>query len=113
MDKKRISRTIITPPVGPDRPGNYDFEELAEAIGEHFKRLSYLGGGGTLNPMLHQAVCAGTVEAGLQRSFEEGVQEILAGGALGFGELSCEHLSFNPFDPIPPHRPIIPTAAAR
>jgi hypothetical protein len=111
MDREGISRTIIMPPpFGPDSPGRYDFEELASAIGEHSSRLSCLGGGGTLNPMLHDSVRAGTIDAALERNFEARAREIIAGGALGFGEMSCEHLSFNPHHPYtsaPPDHPLM------
>jgi hypothetical protein len=111
MDREGISRTIIMPPpFGPDSPRNYDFEDFAGAIGQEASRFSYLGGGGTLNPMLHEAVRAGTVEADLERNFETRAREIVAGGALGFGEMSCEHLSFDPHHPYtsaPPDHPLM------
>jgi hypothetical protein len=60
--------------------------------------------------MLHEAVRAGTVDAELERNFEARAQEIVTGGALGFGEMSCEHLSFNPRHPYtsaPPDHPLM------
>lgn len=111
MDSEGISRTIIMPPpFSPDSLGKYDFEDFTGAIGENRSRFSYLGGGGTLNPMLHDAVRAETVESALVRNFEARAREIVAGGALGFGEMSCEHLSFNPRHPYtsaPPDHPLM------
>ena len=109
MDREGMSRAIIMPPpFSPDSPGKY--EDFTGAIGEHTSRFSYLGGGGTLNPMLHEAVRAETVEAALERNFEARAREIVAGGALGFGEMSCESLSFDPRHPYtsaPPDHPLM------
>lgn len=109
MDREGIGRTIIMPPpFSPDSPGKYDFEDFAGAMSERASRLSCLGGGGTLNPMLHQAVRSGSAD--LERNFDARARVIVAGGALGFGEMSCEHLSFNPRHPYtsaPPDHPLM------
>ena len=111
MDREGINRTIIMPPsFGPDSRGKYDWQDFAGAIGERTSRFAYLGGGGILNPMLHEAAGAGTVAAEQERNFEARAREIVAGGALGFGEMSCEHLSFHPRHPYtsaPPDHPLM------
>ncbi len=111
MDRQGINRTILMPPpFGPDSPGAYDFEDFAGPMNQHPNRLSCLGGGGTLNPMFHQAVRSGTVSADVERQFDARANAILGAGALGFGEMSLEHFSFNPRHPYtsaPPDHPLM------
>jgi hypothetical protein len=111
MDRQGISRTILMPPpFGPDSPGAYDFEDFAGPMSQRPNQLSCLGGGGTLNPMFHEAVRAGTADSSVQRHFDARANAILAGGALGFGEMSLEHFSFNPRHPYtsaPPDHPLM------
>lgn len=73
-------------------------------------RLAFLGGGGTLNPMLHDAARSGQLTADIRHRFEEQVSEILRLGAVGFGELAALHLSLrdgHPYEATPPDHPLL------
>jgi hypothetical protein len=111
MDGHGVTRTIIMPPpMSPDAREPYDFEDFAPSLRKHPNRFSYLGGGGTLNPMFDDAVRTGAADAGVQRHFEARAREILAGGAAGFGEMACEHFSFgprHPYESAPPDHPLM------
>jgi predicted TIM-barrel fold metal-dependent hydrolase len=50
-----------------------------------------MGGGGTLNPMIQEAVRAGTTSPELAQRFRERAEEIVRRGAVGLGEVTAEH----------------------
>src|SRR3954466_6572783 len=51
-ERHHVSRMIVmTPPTPADRD---DYEVLAQIARGNANRFAFLGGGGTLNPMLHQ-----------------------------------------------------------
>src|SRR5581483_10586813 len=72
------------------------------------------GGGGTLNPMVEQAVRAGKVTPELEKKFNERAEEIARRGAVGFGELTAEHrpsASTPSYQSVPPDHPLFLTLA--
>ncbi|MBI3076624.1 MAG: amidohydrolase family protein [Deltaproteobacteria bacterium] len=115
MQRYGIRQTLIMPAPHPAQveglPGSQcaDYKALAPLAARHPGRFAFLGGGATLNPMIH-AVASG--EADLEStlpSFVTTADEILRYGAVGFGELAAEHLSFRPGHPYisaPPHHPL-------
>ncbi len=109
MDRLGIRRMLIMPPPQPPGFDNlYTMEDLLGAARGHAGRFSVLGGGGTLNVMIQEAVRGGT-GAELRRRFEKRALAILAQGAVGFGEMTAEHLSLNPEHPYvsaPPDHPL-------
>ncbi len=109
MDRLDIRRTLIMPPPQPPGFANlYTMEDLLGAARGHAGRFSVLGGGGSLNVMIQEAVSGGT-SAKLRREFEKRALAILAQGAVGFGEMTAEHLSLNPEHPYvsaPPDHPL-------
>lgn len=59
--------------------------------------------------MIHQAVRDGTIRRGIESRFERTAVEILSKGAIGFGELTAEHLSLrydHPYESAPPDHPL-------
>ena len=98
------------PPPFPDgSPRAYDFEDFLDVIRGRARSFDFLGGGGSLNPMIHAATRSGRVDNALERQFEARAYEILAAGAVGFGEMCCEHLSFfeqHPYEAAPPDHPL-------
>lgn len=90
---------IMPPPFPPDHPGRYDYEDLAQTTKKNPERFPFLGGGGSLNPMVQEAVRSGNVTPDIQRKFEERAIEIVRDGAVGFGEMTAAHLSFAPWHP--------------
>lgn len=110
MRETGIVRSLVMPPPFPDGlPQTYDFEEFLAVVRARARAFAFLGGGGSLNPMIHAAAKAGRVGATLEARFEARALEILAAGAVGFGEMSCEHLSFfdrHPYESAPPDHPL-------
>jgi len=90
---------IQTEPYGPDNPGAWDIELIVSAVKKHPDKLAVLGGGGTLNPMILDAYRTGNAGPDVQKKFRARAEELLRLGAVGFGELSIEHLSL-PQSPV-------------
>lgn len=81
----------------PQPPGKslYDIADFAEAVKKHPGRFAFLGGGGTLNPMIHYVPDAEKIGDDLRQKFAATANGIIDAGALGFGEMSANHLSVN------------------
>ena len=93
MDRYGVSMTfIVPPPLPPNISPSYDFEEIVPAIRLHQKRFAFLAGGGSLNPMII-GTPPGAVSDALKEKFRQRAREILASGALGFGEVTASHFS--------------------
>lgn len=110
MDRLGMGALVVMPPPFIAGQGDrFDAEELAQAAKAHPGRLYFLAGGGSLNPMIHQAVAEGKVRQQMRERFAARVKEIVALGARGFGEMAAEHLSFRPEHPYieaPPDHPL-------
>ncbi len=110
MDKGGIQKSLLMPqPFPPDHHGSYDYEKLVSIARKAPTRFGFLGGGGTLNPMIQESVRKGNDGLDVRRKFEEKADEILRNGAAGFGEMTAEHLSFNshhPYESAPPDHPL-------
>lgn len=93
MDRVGIRRMFIVPPPMPHGAAlAYDAEEIARAIKDHPTRFSFLAGGGSLNGMI-QKYAPDEVTDEVKTVFRRRCDEILALGALGFGEITAEHLA--------------------
>ncbi len=92
MDRVGISKTFIVPPPFGQSRNTYDAEELAKVIGDKKDRFAFLAGGGSLNRTILET-SAGKVTTEIKAKFRARCEEILALGALGFGEVTAEHLS--------------------
>lgn len=93
MERVGISKILIVPPPFPPKaPLAYDAEEIALAIGDRTDRLAFLAGGGSLNMTILETP-ADAVTPEIQAVFRARAEKILALGALGFGEVTAEHLS--------------------
>lgn len=93
MDRVGISRLLIVPPPFP--PGTaraYDAEDIVNAIGDRTDRFAFLAGGGSLNTTI-LGTQADAVTPEIRTAFRARAEKILALGALGFGEVTAEHLS--------------------
>jgi hypothetical protein len=96
-------------PFLPDDPNRFDHGAFMAAVKKHADKLAFQGGGGSLNPMIQESVRSGDAGPGIQRLFKERAEQILRDGAVGFGELSSEHLSFLPgqsYETAPPDHPL-------
>jgi len=100
---------IMPPPFSLSQANRYTFEDLIGVVKKYPDRFAFLGGGGTLNVMIQEAVREGTTSESLKRRFEKTAMEILSKGAIGFGELTAEHFSLNidhPYESAPPDHPL-------
>lgn len=95
MDKNNIGLAIVMPTPQPPGKSLYDVADFAEAVKKHPGRFAFLGGGGTLNPMIHIEPDAGTVDEATRKKFTAIAHGIIDAGAIGFGEMSANHLSVN------------------
>ncbi len=99
---------IMAPPQPADLPGGtWDYSDFAYIARNDPARFAFLGGGGTLNPLIQESIKSGTTTP--DSIFEEKASEILRADAVGFGELAAEHLSLregHPYVSAPPDHPL-------
>ena len=111
MNRLGIRKTLVLPPpFSSGHPHQYDFEDFLAAIGRHPARFGFLGGGGSLNVMIQDAVRAGAVGPEARRRLEARAAEIVRAGAAGLGEITTEHLSLgpgHPYETAPPDHPLL------
>jgi predicted TIM-barrel fold metal-dependent hydrolase len=111
MDKLGIAKTLLmAPPQPPGHRGMYDYDSFLPLIRPHPTRFGFLGGGGTLNPMIHAAKGSSTLSDAARRDFETKAEQILAAGAVGFGEITAHHVSYfaqHPYETIPADHPML------
>ena len=109
MDKLGIRSAIIMPPPHPgDKPDKSYLSGLLEAAKKHPDRFAVVGGGATLNSMIHTARSESVSETARTR-FAAKAEEIISRGAIGFGEMTALHLSlFNghAFEEARPDHPL-------
>jgi hypothetical protein len=110
MGYENAAKLVFMPgPFLPDDPNRFDHGAFMAAVKKHADKLAFQGGGGSLNPMIQESVRSGDAGPGIQRLFKERAEQILRDGAVGFGELSSEHLSFLPgqsYETAPPDHPL-------
>jgi predicted TIM-barrel fold metal-dependent hydrolase len=110
MEAENAERLVFLPsPFSPDDPTRFDDEVLRSAEKGHRDKLAFLGGGGTLNVMIQEAVHAGKVSPAVEKKFKARAEEILRQGASGFGEMTAEHFATGPgtyYEYAPPDHPL-------
>lgn len=113
MERKGISFTILMPP--PQAPKNklhYDYESLQPFVRQHPDKFGFLGGGGSLNLMIENTA-ADSVSDSDKARFRAKAEDILAAGALGFGEIAVVHFSLpqmgdqHPYEEVPADHPLL------
>lgn len=104
MDRNAIAMSLVMPP--PNNREACDASAFAAAAARRPDRFGFLAGGGSLNPMIH---APGEVTPERLAAFEQTALEVLAQGAVGFGEMAALHLSYastHPFEETPPDHPL-------
>jgi len=99
---------VMPPPQPPGHPLLYDYDSFVSSLKRYPGCFAFLGGGGTLNPMIQKADPDNTSER-TKRRFEKKTEEILRKGALGFGELTAHHFSLmpgHPYESVPADHPL-------
>lgn len=108
MDEVGMDKALIMSPPRPFQ--SFDINELAEIQKEYGTRISVMGGGGTLNPMIQHVGDSSEVSAGTKKEFEAIAENIIAKGAKGFGEITAHHVSLNPghgYEAVAPDHPLL------
>lgn len=110
MNRFNVRKTIVmAPPRGAFIPLNFDYPQFLPAIKRHPGRFAFLGGGGSLNPMMHSTEPAAVTPA-VKEKFKRIALDILKAGASGFGEMSSLHLSLRPthgYNSAPADHPLL------
>jgi predicted TIM-barrel fold metal-dependent hydrolase len=83
---------IQTLPYGPGDPDVWDLEKVQAVVARYPRQLALTGGGGSLNPMLVEAYATRDSGPEARQRLRDRAEAILRQGAVGFGELSNEHL---------------------
>jgi len=105
-----VGLVIFSSPFGPDERVPYDDDMIARVVNGHGEMLAWLGGGGSLNPMMLDAVRLNNTGSETQRKVREVAEKILRNGASGFGEITLEHLAVGAtqtYDHMPPDNPLM------
>ena len=108
MDEMGINKILIMSPPRPRE--NFDIESLTKLSKKSGSRIAFLGGGGSLNPMLQASGDTSEVSETLRQRFKETADRIIASGAKGFGEITAHHLSLFPshgYESIPADHPLL------
>lgn len=114
MDRFQIGKSLLMPP--PFAPGAaprnvYDIEDLMFAVKANPDRFAALGGS-SLNMMIH-GTPAEAVDENVRARFRQRAQEIVAAGAVGFGEIAALHVSIpamgprHAFEIVSPDHPLL------
>ncbi len=110
MDRYGIAMSLVMPP--PQTVGQttgYDYTDLLGVVAQNPGRLALVAGGGTLNPLIQEALLAGQVSPELRSRFRATAAELIAAGAVAFGEMTALHLSLfdgHPYVEAPPDHPL-------
>jgi hypothetical protein len=109
MDGSGARAAIVMPPPRVQGMSYHDWDSFAAMLKRHPGRFAFMGGGGTLNVMLHDPANAEPSTEARSR-FERIAREILAAGAVGFGEIAAHHLSIvpgHPYEWVAPDHPLL------
>jgi predicted TIM-barrel fold metal-dependent hydrolase len=102
------ARTIIfLPPPETSTIAPFDSEAIRDAVKRAPHAFAFLGGGGTLNGMIQDAVRSGDAGREVQRQFRKRAEAIVRQGAVGFGEMTAEHFAGGtPYQYAPADHPL-------
>lgn len=110
MDATGVKLNLVMPmPQGTDQEHRLYLDDILPVVKRYPGRFAVVGGGGSLNVLIQQAVKAGHVTEALKEEFDAAAAEIIKKGAVGFGEMTAEHLSMksdHPYVSAPPDHPL-------
>lgn len=107
MDQNNVHTSIIM--VTPSIKGLFDNRVLLAQAKRYPGRFAVLGGGGTLNPVIHRTAPEDVTEE-IKQKFEKQAESLLTAGAAGFGEIAALHFSYSshhPFEEVQPDHPLL------
>ena len=94
IDQYGVRKAIISHVPANDAKVFYKFKALMHFL-KGKKRFAFLGGGGTLNPMIHRFDANSLESRNLVDKFTSTAWAIVNGGASGFGEMASLHISLS------------------
>jgi predicted TIM-barrel fold metal-dependent hydrolase len=98
---------FLAPPDTFDSPGKFDSDVIIPYLKQYPGKFHFLGGGGTLNPMIQQSLRSGDAGPEVQQKFRAQAEEWLRMGAVGLGEVTAEHFPVStPYQNAPPDHPL-------
>jgi predicted TIM-barrel fold metal-dependent hydrolase len=107
---ENAAKLIFMPgPFLPEDANRFDHDAFLAAVKKHPGKLAFQSGGGSLNVMIQESLRSGDAGPEVQRKFKDRAEQILRDGAVGFGEMSSEHLSFSSsqaYETAPPDYPL-------
>jgi len=110
MNQANIKTMIVMPPPFPaGHRGIYDVDKLIPYLKLYPGRFKVFGGGGTLNPMINEAVRIGKTTNEMKAQFKKAALKLVEEGVSGFGEMTAEHFSLGPnhnYQGAPPDHPL-------
>jgi predicted TIM-barrel fold metal-dependent hydrolase len=110
MDELGIAVAIVLPPPQVDGQERYDHEAFTSALERHRGRFAFMGGGGSLNAILHRHADPAQVSDAVRRDFAAAAEKIIDAGAAGFGEMAALHMSAvqgHPFESVSADHPLL------
>ncbi|MBN1942644.1 MAG: amidohydrolase family protein [Phycisphaerae bacterium] len=110
MDATGVKLNLILPmPQTVQQKDPLLAEDLFPVAREYPGRFAVLGGGGTLNVMIQQAIREGRVTKAMEKAFDARAEELVREGVVGFGEMATEHFSMSqdhPYETAPSDHPL-------
>lgn len=111
MDQSNIAVAVIMPPPFlPENRASYDLAELLSATAKYPGRFRVMAGGGSLNPLISDAVKSGETTEAAKLAFRKTALGLLDKGAVGFGEFAVLHFCLGPnhnCQVVPPDHPLL------
>jgi len=108
MKSENAAKILFLPaPYTAGDTGRVDSDVIAAAEKKSPGAFAFLGGGGTLNATIQEAMRTGNAGGEVQRTFRERAEEIVRQGAVGFGEMTAEHFAgATPYQYAPADHPL-------
>ncbi len=110
MDAAGVKYNFLLPmPQAVNQKLRLTLEDLLPVAKKYPDRFMVLGGGGSLNVMIQQAIQEGKVTKAMEQEFDARALEIVEKGAVGFGEMTTEHFSMSknhPYETAQPDHPL-------
>lgn len=93
MQAENIRTLVLSSQPKPGQTGA-NFLEIQKLLEPHGKRFAVLGGGNSLNPLMHQ-IYEGKVPPEAVEKFRALAERTATSGVKGFGEIALHHISAN------------------
>jgi hypothetical protein len=108
MKEENAAKIIFLPsPFTLQDKARFDADVIAAAEKAYPSKFAFMGGGGTLNPMIQEAARTREISPELKQKFRQAAEEIVREGAAGFGEMSAEHFATaTPYQSVAPDHPL-------